>query len=377
MPLGRGDPATGRQSFSGLFPGHEVHLCDSGSSALALALLDARLRHGSARPEAILPAYGCPQLVSACLHASVRPRLVDTAPDQWGYDLQKLQAALTPDTVAVVAVNLLGTGDQARDLLPQVRANGSWLIQDSAQYLPPSGEADWVGDYVVLSFGRGKPLNLLRGGALAVAAERPLLARAEQPTEGRTRVKEVALSSRAAALAFNTITHPTVYWLTSRLPGLGLGLTRYEPLRAAGAASFSMWGELGPAFEVYSRERRESPWTDYLPGWERLGIHSLTTLTAYPPRASVSRLRWALLAPDGQGRDLLVDTLSQHGLGASSMYAVDLGEVGDIPAEISAQGPFPNASRLAARLLTLPTHACVTPAVAAKTDRCLKAALAR
>jgi len=195
-----------------------------------MALEDARLRHRTSRPEAILPAYGCPQLVSACLYAKVRPRVVDVAPGQWGYAPQALRAALGPDTVAVVAVDLLGVGDQAAELLPLARENGSCLIQDSAQRLPGTGLSGWLGDYVILSFGRGKPLNLLRGGVLAVPGERPLLADAPEMTRPRERLKDALLGSWIAAMAFNTMTHPRVYELAARLPALKVGETTFEPL---------------------------------------------------------------------------------------------------------------------------------------------------
>ena len=94
--------------FVANFPGRTLQLYDSGTAALATAIRDALLRHGSASPEVIFPAYGCPQLVSACLYAGARPRFVDTAAGQWGYDLQALRGALTPDTVAVIAADLLG-----------------------------------------------------------------------------------------------------------------------------------------------------------------------------------------------------------------------------------------------------------------------------
>jgi len=94
VSLKRASPMMGMESFSGAFAGRGVHLYDTGTTALAVALLDARMRHGSSHPEAIVPAYGCPQLVAACLYASVRPRLVDTSPGHWGYDPPQLRAAL-------------------------------------------------------------------------------------------------------------------------------------------------------------------------------------------------------------------------------------------------------------------------------------------
>src|SRR6267143_4184797 len=57
VSLKRASPMVGMETFSGAFAGREVHLYDSGTTALTVALLDARMRHGSSHPEAIVPAY--------------------------------------------------------------------------------------------------------------------------------------------------------------------------------------------------------------------------------------------------------------------------------------------------------------------------------
>jgi dTDP-4-amino-4,6-dideoxygalactose transaminase len=319
------------------------------------------LRHTAAQPEAIIPAYGCPQLVSACLHAGVRPRVVDVARGQWGYELELLRAALTPNTVAILAVNLLGYGDQAAELLPLARVNGSALIQDSAQHVPARVAPQWCGDYVVLSFGRGKPVNLLRGGALAVPADRPLL----EDAPVMTSLKETVLASRFAAAAFNVITHPRVYGMATRLPGLGLGETEYSPATDVARLPESAWRQVGPGYEKYGMESWRFPWSEVLPRWESLGLRELTGATD-------RRLRLALLARDREQRDRLVARLSRAGLGATNMYGVAIDRIKGIPAEIRAQGPFGNATGLAERLLTLPTHAAVTAAIVRRTDDCLR-----
>src|SRR5437868_2067186 len=110
VPLGRRRP---RESLEALFAPYGALICGSGTQALALAIADARIRSDSARPEVILPAYACPDLITASVYAGVYPRLVDTAAGEWGYDLEQVRTAISSDTVAVVAVNLLGVGDQA------------------------------------------------------------------------------------------------------------------------------------------------------------------------------------------------------------------------------------------------------------------------
>lgn len=371
VSLARDRPEAGKAGFHAALPGYDAHLYDSGTTALAVAIAEAHARHGSATPEAILPAYCCPDIVASCLFASVRPRLVDVAPGQWGYDRQALQAALNRDTVAVVAVNLLGAGDDAAGILPAVRGNGSLLIQDSAQYLPPASRARWLGDYVVLSFGRGKPLNLLRGGALLSLRSLPLLKGKFGEGTTRARLAEIALRSRVAAMAFNTITHPGMFWLTSRLPGLGLGATRYHALESPTSLADAVWGQVGPAYERYSSEPWRLPWLPVLPEWRRRGIEPLPCggVLASP---DTRRLRLALLAEERGQRDELVGELDAQGLGASVMYEVALNRVSNVPAEIAALPRFPNAEVLADRLFTLPTHSGVTAAVVAKADACVR-----
>ena len=372
VSLAREHPDVGKVGFHAALPGYDTALFDSGTTALAMAIAEARARHGSGNPEVVLPAYCCPDIVASSLFASVRPRLVDVAPGQWGYDSQALQAALNRDTVAVVAVNLLGAGDDAARLLPTVHANGSLLIQDSAQHLPPASQAKWWGDYVVLSFGRGKPLNLLRGGALMSQRAHPLT-RGELGHHGssRARIVTTALGTRAAAVAFNTVTHPRMFWLTSRLPGLGLGATRYHALESPTSLPHSVWGQVGPAYERYSRETWELPWSRVLPDWRPLGIESLACGGVAAP-AETRRLRLALLAADRGQRDALVGELNRHGLGASVMYDVALNRIADVPAQIAALPAFPNADALAGRLFTLPTHSAVTPDVVARADACVR-----
>lgn len=356
--------ASGR--WAELFAGRRTHLFQSGTAALAVALMDARRRHASAAPEAILPAYGCPQLVAACLYAGVRPRVVDTTPGCWGYELARLQAALSPDTVAVLAVNLLGTGDQVAQILPLARANGSLVIQDSAQHLPTTSPQEWPGDYVVVSFGRGKPLNLLGGGALAVPVDRPLLVEVSLEVGLGGRIKAAALRSRAAAMLFNTVTDPRVYGIASRLPGLGLGTTRYDSLDRIIGLPAAVWGQLGPAYEAYASEPWTLRWSAEASDWDRLGIVRLACAPERVPRQERC-LRLALLAENRLRRDRIVAALKD--LGASNMYGVPMDRIEWIPAEVSSQGPFPNATDLADRLFTLPTHSAVTAAVVRRSMR--------
>lgn len=354
VPLRRGDAAM-RLSMERFFGNRRITLYTSGTAALAQAIAQCAARKPVDAPEVIIPAYGCPDLVAACLYASVFPRLADVSADRWSYDAESLEACLSPSTVAIVAVNLLGIGDGSTELARLCRDRDIALIQDSAQHLPRDMIA-WPGHYVVLSFGRGKPLNLLHGGALVAP---PGDTHNRSVIANRYALKQRLLASRPAAIAFNVLTRPLAYRLLSSLPGTGLGAVEYKPLTNADALPESAWTQVGAAFAQY----REAPsyqrdlWSDALQEWSHLGIIALDA-----PGASHQRepLRLALLAPDSEVRDRLVDRLSGAGLGASRFYGSALPELPGIPDVIRRQGPFPNATSLGARLFTVPTHRMVS-----------------
>lgn len=337
------------------FGNRRITLYASGTAALAQAIIQSAATRPISSPEVIIPAYGCPDLVAACLFAGVIPRLVDVAPTHWAYDLRALESSLTPNTVAVVAVNLLGLGDGAAQLLPICRERRIALIQDSAQFLPRE-PIEWPGDYVILSFGRGKPLNLLHGGALVEppGESHPQLIPPQHYT-GRSRL----LRSRAAAIAFNVLTRPHAYRIFSALPGTGLGEVTYKPLNETALLPEDAWKQAGKAFELYRRRPsyRRDIWAAAIEEWFHLGIVPLECPDSPLP---AEPLRLALLAPDRPGRDALVHRLDLTGLGASRFYGTDLPAVVGIPEMAKRQGPFPQAIALADRLFTLPTHRLVT-----------------
>lgn len=353
VPVKRGNSGA-RASVERFFGNRKITLYASGTAALAQAMANCASQSSVRTPEIILPAYGCPDLVAACIHASVYPRLVDIAPSQWSYDLGALESGLSTNTIAIVAVNLLGVGDGSARLIAICKERHIALIQDSAQYLPRE-RIDWPGDYIVLSFGRGKPLNLLHGGALISSSangESRSIRAARYTAKGRL------LSSHAAAIAFNALTRPAIYRILSTLPAVGLGEVIYKPLTNPALLPERAWQRVATAFELYRQKAsyRQNIWAPVVDEWSGLGIVPLTCPGSPLP---AEPLRFAMLAPDRATRDILVDNLSRAGLGASRFYGTDLTGVAGVPEMVKCQGPFPNASAFADRLFTLPTHTLV------------------
>lgn len=349
------------------FGNRPITLYASGTAALAQALARCAARASVDAPEAILPAYGCPDLVAACTHASVYPRLVDVAASGWAYDIDGLLRNLSSRTVAIVSVNLLGIPDGTPNLADLCQQRGIALIQDSAQFLPRQ-PIEWPGDYVILSFGRGKPLNLLRGGALVG----PIDASVEpMPHRTSSSFRDRLIASKAAAIAFNVLTRPHPYRLMCLLPGTGLGQVVYKPLLNPSPLSPTHSPHVDAAFDQYRRHRSydRQIWAPALAEWAFFGIRALQPPS---PSAQPEPLRLTLLAPDRVARDEILNRLNHAHLGASRLYGTDLAHVPGIPDVVREQGPFPNATALAESLFTLPTHSLVTLRVVRQATECIR-----
>lgn len=328
-----------------------VRYYGSGTASLAAAIMAAiRVRGVKAVPEVLLPAYACPDLVSAVVYAGARPVLVDLEAQRPWLSLRGLQATLSERTVAVIAVHLFGIRERMTELRQLTRAAGALLIEDSAQALP-AGPRDCRGDAVVLSFGRGKPVSLLGGGAVLVARD-DLLEALPQPAGAA----ESRVSVLLKAWLYNSLRRPSCYWLPQRLPGLALGATRFRPLRDLAGMDAARRALLPANLSSYQRRPNEAQhWLAEAFAARAAHWEDLPALCGGRPRL----LRYPLLLPSRELRETALRRLSDAGLGPSRMYPVSLKHIAGVAAHLHRCGEYPNADAFAARILTLPTHSGV------------------
>ncbi|MFY3773144.1 DegT/DnrJ/EryC1/StrS family aminotransferase [Marinobacter salsuginis] len=326
----------------------------SGTEALSLAVECALAAKPTvAKPEVIIPAYGCPDLIAAVVAQQATPVLVDFAPELPVMDEEAIASSLNENTVAVVAVDFLGGYERLQALSRLCLGAGIVLIEDSAQCFPPASASHDLADFVVLSFGRGKPINLMGGGALLTRrgnafAEKNL--RSQYPTITlRTNLKW-----RTKRVIFNALLSRFVYPLLERIPFLHVGETRFHALKAILILDIPP-ALLSTAIDTYYQRPHVHRFYDrelaFLKrqGWQLPRV--VDSSGQFP------RLRYALLAPDRDLRDQAVEELNDNGVGASKFYGCILPEIVDTQAlEVGGDGNYPNASDFAARLITLPTH---------------------
>jgi len=340
-----------------VFAPYQPRYYASGTAALAAAIGAAVQFKGVTHPEVVLPAYGCPDLVSATVFAGARPVLCDLESDRPWMNLDQLSARISSQTVAIVATHLFGISERMNQLRPIAEQAGAVLIEDSAQVFPDRTETSlWDGDLVVLSFGRGKPVSLLGGGAVlfrgADLGDRLL----ERDARERARQHQ-RLSFQLKVMLYNLLISPRVYWIPQALPFLHLGETRFHPLSSIDAIDAARLAKLPTNVCAYQIDdmKAQKGLASMLAELDlsTRGIIDLTAVCGIPTNRRL--LRYPLLV-NAKERHRLYAELRRRGLGSSGMYPATLPGISGLKELLAGQGPFPAAETFAAGILTLPTH---------------------
>lgn len=354
-PVGSRIPAAGKEPNAGQFPWYQNYRAEftaSGTEALAMAISVAISRKQSvSSPEIIIPAYGCPDLVAAVVAAGGRPVLVDLIPETGFIDESRFHSAITSRTVAVVAAELLGIPERLDVLSKICRELGLFLIEDAAQCFPPASVQNAWADAVVLSFGRGKPINLMGGGALLVRNE--LFEGARQVIDRFPMMEARAgLVWRVKRRIFHLLMARIPYLVLEKLPFFGIGDTKYSPCLAVYRLALPESLLHSGIDEFRARPLVHPLYDRELKGLERLGWKKLGDGSCSP---EIPRIRYGLLAPTGRMRDQAHQALNNAGIGASCFYGQTLPDIDGLR-EICGTAHFPVAEDFASRLLTLPCH---------------------
>jgi len=319
-----------------------VALYASGREALRVAL--ARLARERAREEVLVPGYTCWSVPAAAVAAGLRVRVVDVTP--FGQlDLDALRAAPLERAAALVLANLFGFAEPLAELAPILEGAGVALVDDAAQALgarSAEGPAGARGALGVLSFGRGKPLSGLGGGALVGSAG-----------DGPPPAPPRRAGALARALAYDVALAPSVFRWLAEIPGLHVGETIFDPSFRRGpidGASVCLAAAALAGFDDAARAR----------GARALAlarrIESETRFAPLRPRGEATGVypRLALLAPTAAARAAALAAL--RAWGATAQYPAALDGVTGLRPHLAGPPHCPGARSLAERILTLPTH---------------------
>ncbi|WP_101847241.1 DegT/DnrJ/EryC1/StrS family aminotransferase [Zhihengliuella sp. ISTPL4] len=141
-------------------------VCSNGTTALHLALLAAGVGEGD---EVIIPALTYVATLNAVYYVQAVPVVVDVLDSTWCIDPAAVERAITPQTTAIVAVDLYGQTADYRELRRIADEHGLILIADAAESLGATLDGRAAGslaDISTFSFFGNKVITSGEGGAV-------------------------------------------------------------------------------------------------------------------------------------------------------------------------------------------------------------------
>jgi dTDP-4-amino-4,6-dideoxygalactose transaminase len=238
-------------------------------------------------------------------------------------------------------------------------------VEDSAQGYPAQNPASyWHGDLVVVSFGRGKPVNLLGGGAVLTHNE-ALYQHLPRPVMQNDSLAS-SLKYALKRYLYNQTIRPFAYGLLSRLPGLHIGQTIYKPLHEINGMHQFAYSLFEVNRDIYTqRGASQSAYSRILGELNDPRIIDLPLRLQHDMQQPL--LRYPILLTDKALRDRAYQALAHYG--ASTMYKRPLPEIENVAQFLKkTDRDFTQASRLADHLLTLPTHEGVNEAITTRIE---------
>lgn len=109
-------------------------MCNSGTSALQIALAALKERHGWADgDEVLVPAITFVATANVVLYNDLRPVFVDVEPDYYCIDPAAIARHVTPRTRAIMPVHIGGLPCDMPAVTAAARAHGLRIVEDSAE----------------------------------------------------------------------------------------------------------------------------------------------------------------------------------------------------------------------------------------------------
>lgn len=232
-------------ALSALFGGRPVRAFNSGTITLEIALQLAGVGPGD---EVITSPLSWVSTANVVLHLGARPVFVDIDPHTRNIDLERIEAAITPRTKAIIPVDLAGLPVDRDRLYAIAGRHRLRVVEDAAQSLGASWNGKPIGstgDFVSFSFHANKNLTTCEGGALVLPGDispalcERLRLQGVQRLDGGEIEVEVAghkgnLTDVAAAVGLGQLKHLEEFTARRRAlarryferldPALGLGL---------------------------------------------------------------------------------------------------------------------------------------------------------
>jgi dTDP-4-amino-4,6-dideoxygalactose transaminase len=151
--------------------------CASGTDAIVLALLALEVGEGD---EVITTPFTFFATAGTIHRVGAKPIFVDVKPDTYNIDPDKIEAAITPNTKAIIAVHLFGQPAEMDRIMTIAKKHNLKVIEDNAQGIGAKFDgkiAGTIADIGTLSFFPTKNLGGMGDGGMCLTNNDELAAR--------------------------------------------------------------------------------------------------------------------------------------------------------------------------------------------------------
>jgi dTDP-4-amino-4,6-dideoxygalactose transaminase len=158
--------------LSEYFGGRPVRAFNSGTCTMEIAL---RLAEIGAGHEVITTPLSWVATSNVILEVGAKPVFVDIDPTTRNIDLDRIEAAITPATRAILPVDLAGLPVDRDRLYAIARKHQLRVVEDAAQSFGSTWQGRRIGatgDFVSFSFHPNKNITTIEGGCLVLNDER-------------------------------------------------------------------------------------------------------------------------------------------------------------------------------------------------------------
>ncbi|MDE1949828.1 MAG: DegT/DnrJ/EryC1/StrS aminotransferase family protein [Burkholderiales bacterium] len=307
-------------ALSARFGGRPVRLASSATALLEMALRVAGVGPGD---EVITTPLSWVATANVVLAVGATPVFVDVDPATRNIDLDRIEAAITPRTQAIIPVDLAGLPVDRDRLYEIARRQRLRVVEDAAQAMGArwgGREIGSFGDLVSFSFHANKNLTTSEGGCLVLNDETEARLLEKLRLQGVTRFADGGMDVDVLGGKAN---------LTDVAAAIGLGQL--------------------PQLDAFNRRRAELARRYFERLDPALGL-------ALPP-ADFEHSNWHMFQPllpaAGPARPAFIEAMRAQGIGVGVHYpALHLFTL--YRARGHHEGEFPQAEDIGRRIVTLP-----------------------
>ncbi len=186
---------------------------DSGRSALQIALQAGGIGKDD---EVVLQAFTCIVVANAITNLGAKPVYVDCN-EQYLIDADKVEAAITPKTKALIIQHTFGAGAEVNKLMAIARKHNLLVVEDCAHSLGGYYNGQLLGtfgDLAIFSFGSDKVISGVRGGMVITN---------NQQFGENLAALQAKLPSFPKGKELQHLLHPTYFFWGKKMYHLGIG----------------------------------------------------------------------------------------------------------------------------------------------------------